>query len=509
MNSAIRSSCLCLLLPLAALYSDALDKPPKTDPRISFLASTQGLPIEYRADIVLSAVEAQPALLQNASVQRSVRDIFDLAGTAQHPYPLVTAINQEYAGDSVESQLTGDLSFQHLDGLGIRIRAVRLLTTSQPSLGYALFLKIPVAPEPMECGSAMVADVSQYYNELPRLIELWKRARLTNEQKLTAQLTSHINGLRSPRASSPLADVIVRLELGQADLQQVVVAYEGYLDRVAASDREFGAIVEQDAFTRKIGLLARLLKDRGLSPLGVLASARRFLVESTHSSCRDSIVHRDALVDRFNHVVDAMGADQSLKLSQSDVLPKQTLDSALLHDVGPDPAVSDKLRALDRFSERKNHGQEVSDQASWEEAAEDVLHYADRLDSQTDCPLCLFYRKFILCYAVANSAPPGQVVQSALGRYIDYLSSSPVKQSEPSAWITKLKLFLNFSREQSIDDEQAKRIAKLQGMGLSLMDLPTPDGKVVLEQMRYARDPIMNAYYTNELLFKPKSSVPY
>jgi hypothetical protein len=505
--SAKRCLWLCLLLSVAAYSAEVIDKSPPSDPRLSFLASTRGLPIEYRADIVLSAVEAQPTLLQNASVQRSVRDIFELAGTAQSPYPLATAVNIE--GDSVETQLSGDMALQHLDGLGIRIRAVKLFAASRLGLAYDLFWKIPLDPERVECDAPMVADVSQYYNELPRLVELWKKAGVLNDEKLTAQLTEHINSLRSPLASGLLAEVIDRLELHPADLQQVVVAYQGYLERVTASDRELGAIIQQDAFIDRIARLSRLLKDQGLLPLGLLSSTRKFLIDSTCSSCKDSIVRRDTLVTGFNRIVDHLGSEQSLKLSPSDLSPKETSSAALVHSVGPDPAVSDTLKTLDRFWSRMNHGQAVSDQAGWEDAAENVLHYADRLDSQADCSLCLFYRKFILYYAVANSAPPGRVTQAALARYIGYLSSSPVKQSEPSAWISKLKLFLNFSRQEGIDDEQAKRIAKLQEMGMSLIDLPTSDGKAVLDEMRNVRDPIMSTYYRNELLFKPKFSAPY
>lgn len=509
MRNSLRPAGIILINLVTALVfatCAAGDEPSASlEQRLSLIKAVQGLPVEYRADIVLSAVEKQPELLHYPSVRRSVNGIFEAASSARRTYPM--SLTAQIQGDSVETQLSADLSTQRLDTMSIRLRVVKIFNPSQPAISRQMFWKIQTDPPRTECEVGMVPNLSGYYQQLAESLGSWQNAVGTGQDILASELVEHIRVLNSPLAMAPLADAISKMKLTQANLQQVASAYEAYVSRAEATDRELAALIQRDQLIRSVRSLAILLKSQGLSAQPVLLGIRKVLLGSSSRGCMDTVMDRRKVVQSFNSMVDEFGLDQS-RLSLAELSPKTAGVAAVERRIGPDAAISGPLTNLQHFWERQASGQAILDQIGWEDSAKEVLRYADSLDDHDGCAECLFLRKFLLYFSVANFAPKGHLAQAGLSKFTEFLASTPVRFSEPEAWIAKIKLFLNFSR-YNMDDTQAKRIASLQKQGRGLMDLPTPDGKVVLNEMRYSQDPIVSAYYRNELVFKPKFSSPY
>ena len=162
------------------------------------------------------------------------------------------------------------------------------------------------------------------------------------------------------------------------------------------------------------------------------------------------------------------------------------------------------MRTLSKYASLAASVGHIEDMNGWEMSANDVLTALESTQTTNPCELCDFYSRYILYSLLIDYSPRAPISrsqESALSSYARYLTSTEVKRSEPVAWISKVKLLINFSR--NADSDQLHRIEQFQSKGIQLMNLPSPSGRVVLDELSQARDPICSAYVRYETLFHP------
>jgi hypothetical protein len=475
---------------------------------LHYTRTLSSLPIEYRADLLLSAVESHPRLLSQPAIAQELEDVFAAAPSAEHAFPLAFAsIRTE---DVSESQIAAD-SQQHVDTLSIQTRVITRLIANSPKEALLLAAEIRFPAESTPCSTSMVSDPTAYYQMMERNLPLWVSAKALTSQGLRDLLELHFSTqMKSATQIAAAAHLLANAPLTDEDFGELLAVYDASLSRLQLSDRELGWLIQEaDLYSQIRALVDKSIKLHE-SATPTLSQLRALILQGLHSRCSDALVNADRVIQELNGLVGRYQPYDPTLALDSKLLSATQDEKSTLHPIDPTGPDDVKMQTLSKYAGLAASVGHIEDMNGWEMSANEVLTSLESTQTSTSCEICDFYNRYIRYWLLINyspAAPISRSQESALSSYARYLSSSDIKGSEPAAWISKAKLLINFSR--NADSEQLHRIEQFQSKGIQLMGLPSPSGRVVLDELRQTRDPICSAYVRYEALFHPGWTSPY
>ncbi len=294
-----------LVVPLVSLASD-------TDALIDL---TRGAPAEFAADslIRIAALQQTPKAQKIALLQQA----FEVAGGAQHPYKLQSAVT----GMGGSAAFLNRAFLQDLDGLTLRLRAVDALLPVAPRVAGELFQQLPPLQLPaMGCAQNQSYDVSMFYQVLGSVVG----------QLPVRSVDLYLASISSPAQVGPAARMLSRAALGDADFRTALTAFAGALRRVAPDDRSFTMSAGAGA---DVLALVEACRNRGVPPLLVVDAYRQYLVSHLAGDrCADNAQMQSNTANLGTGIVnqpiaDARSADAVLYFNEKlRVAPLKTIE---------------------------------------------------------------------------------------------------------------------------------------------------------------------------------------
>jgi len=479
---------------------------PEERDQLDFLRNLSGLPVEYRADLTLSVLEANPEWLKLKEIQSLLVDLYADASQAVHGYMPTLAVERN-GEDTIESRLSVD-ALQHLDALSIRLRVIRLIGQVKPRTTYDLLSEDKPTPPAADCNSALAATLTDFYSVFQSQQKNWQASTEVGSEQTKDLLLGQISSLSAPQGLAPLAALLTSLSADKDDLEEFATAYTAAEYKLAASDRDLGVMVDgvmgnNEKLVEYVDQFATRLQHQKIDPQNLLQGLRAFMISSTRTTCKDSLVRRAAIVSAFNTVIAHHGIqDRAILLKDSDLNPDRMLGAATVHGSDPPATADPYVRALG-YQQRTSSPREISD---WQTASANLLAFTEHLDDDEGCATCLFYKKFLLYYILFDGSPAGASKSAAFRSATQFMANTPVKQTDPLVWIAQIKVLINYSRHP--DDKQLEKIAAARAIGIIPVRVPVSEGRGLLEEMLNSQDPVMQAYARYERLFRPPYEIP-
>lgn len=503
------------LQPPTALQAKAPSPNPHSDV-VALLDSIQTLPVEYRAELTFAAIEsgklplsAKPELIQD------LQELFRDAERANLHSPVETILPGE---EILENQLPPALRFYKLDGLSIRLRALRELREYAPSQSAELFHSLQVSIPRQSCASVLGPTLPASYAQLNSLA----RELLANPRDQSAYLdwlSAQLATTTSPLQLAPLAGLIDQSAADGPNFSRLLSAFELLLKTTEASDREL-AVLENDqlglnaTLFKAIDKLAKHALDQGLDHTSLLESYRTFLMRNAaQPRCRDFAMDWPHVLAEFNGMVESLGCDrQSMQLDPSQFGRAPLSDEKpAVHPLLPTPALDELFQRVFQWTTQSRFGDAVQkEQAgkSLEGAYDEFLRQMDLMaPEKAECPECACFTEGKLLLVFLDLAPSEYYHHQILRRLIHILSASPLQSDWRVLWAFQVNLLANLSRKPS--KEQQHELVALQTGDRIVPMLPGPYSAMILLAMRSSSDEALSLYGLADETLKPPFFSPY
>jgi hypothetical protein len=469
------------------------------------------LPIEFRADIQLTALEHRQVIHTKVRSQ-ALETLFTDARSAQYPTKLVDITGNYYMRSKpLDRAMSGLL----LDGLSIQLRVVRLLQETHRERARELFAQIQI-PTPLRagCESATVPDVSQYYAVLKLVLTKPVQGSTDSDP-----LEKAILDLSSPVQLGPAAFLLAEAPLDKGSLETLAYMYSDRLRKITATDRELSYIEAKLSSTNPktavylkgvrnsqsvsngVMRLAIRLGAKSPAATALFAAYRDFLMRSAaNGSCGDITTDRFALQEGYNALI-AEFAEGGRKLTQADLTGPSLQVSARVDQIPNGAEISrgllTKLEAF-RDIEKKTGQRNSAVTSGWESDASEFLDRIEAIDTDhATCHACAFYVKVELLTSLFDLTPEGSTRTRILTRLLSFLSDDEFKDQSRIEWLYKFKLLLNLSRVPSKAD--ADRLEQLQRTK-TLFFLPGKRDDII-RAIKVHNDPVMSIYLLADRVF--------
>jgi hypothetical protein len=180
-------------------------------------------------------------------------EAFQLAARASQSY-------QEF-GAATSDSLAGkrtEASMLRMDGLSLRVQAVRAMMAVNPRRALAMALEMPVpAPPPARCEDATVARLDEYYGMVLQMARSGFTAKEREDGRHMEFLLRVINASTTPEQLQGATALVRQYGGDEADQMDLTAALAGVLSRAAASPRAFALTpaleAEMEVLRRKAG----------------------------------------------------------------------------------------------------------------------------------------------------------------------------------------------------------------------------------------------------------------
>ena len=470
--------------------------------------SAESLPIEFRADIQLNAIESGN-MPNGKTTEKTLERLFDSAGSAQVHY-------KQKVADLRANTLTREtivVQTLNLDSLNIRIRIIKAMLPMDRSKAQRELEETHLQIPTVRCKSPLIPDVSEYYAQLPSLAS---RAFSTDEKGRSAHsawIRDNIDSMTSAVQLAPMAELLARTEFEVGRFGNLVAGYINVLQRLQATDREMAAIESEQTLSKAIRLLATRTQNETSSAAPLLSAYRTFLIRSAAEvPCADVTANWNHVVQAFDQLrrdYDPGGTAGTIDLSALE-RPAGKGDHAEVEYLPDSRAFDGLFNKIYALKQRAADGlNKQPDTQGWETDLAAFLKQIDAYDpSKADCKDCAYFDKVKLLLFFFDFAPEGHYKDKILDRLVSVLANDPMQVDAPLEWAFQVKLLLNMSRKTS--KEQATQIERLQNEGQVLPMLPSAAGSKILASMKQSNNYVLYLYaVADELLQNQFVSPPY
>jgi hypothetical protein len=506
----------CLLFSLGAQQVRPQKKTVgESDRVLQLFRSADSLPIEFRADIQLDAIESAK-LSAKADVETELEELFEEAGTANFKYP-VRAI-PSLGGEPMERELTSALAFFNLDTLSIRIRIVRQMLAHNRSKAKEELQEIRPQITSVSCVSPLVPSLPNSYNQMGLLAgELFAPTGKARSE-YADWVSTQIQGITSASQLAPVAELLLNTSLTKNDLERLTVSYSSALHQLKATDRELAAIEDElGGEQHTLPAALRKLVDRnaaaGIWSGTLLDGYRYFLLSSSTQPCAEAGSNWTRILVDFNSLASQIYDGQNVPtLDPHDLTAINGFaEHAHFHQL----AKTDDFDRLFGMIVQVRTTQQNSTPAELDAGTEtlesvyaDFLNKMDAYDpSKAACEECAYFKKAKLLLIFFDQAPSSYFQSQILDRLTSVLSASPLQSDWRVLWLFQVKLLLNFSRVPS--KEQWKQIEALKTGGAFIPMLPSSLGPQILASMKQSSNFVMFMYASTDEALKTRFFAPY
>lgn len=507
---------LCFLAPRPTVIAGPV--PERIPPQVSqFLDRVESLPVDYRADLQLNALESQKTGVR-VQYWALIRRLYSDLTAAANPYPLGYAANGRY---TLERILGGASAYTKLDALTLRMRALHvafpidsLWATEQLKQTH---LSLPAAG----CTEALVPDVSTYYETVTDFF--FQRGRTAPFGDIL-WLGEHIRNLSSPLPLTDIAVILAHVNASKDDLDFLTLQFEATLQRLRATDRELGWLTHVQSMTalqfpEAISALLERLRHDGVREELLLASYRQFLMNSlSNERCLDSITDWPAIQTEFNDLVEKDVRSTPIQhITMSDVAQQTGSGTRANEHPLPDSDESESIltkmylmriertplvQSLSGFGDSQHT-------SAWDSYSKQLIELADGLDVfGAPCTECVWYFREKVLLDGFDLVPEGPAAKNKLMEaVVEQLARDPTKLTQPLLWGLQMKIVLNLARPVAkAQADQLKKLSEDQGF---IPFAPSPMHEEIREYLRQTNNEILNAYLSADLLFSNTFSAPY
>jgi hypothetical protein len=452
----------------------------------------ESLPIEFRADIQLNAIESGRVGQKQAAeiLERLFRD----AGGARYPYKQTELVRRS---GTRQRKLATAFSL-NLDALSIRGRIIRALLSINPERAHSLLEDVRLEIAPVPCTSAMVPDVGEFYGVVAAVLGRSPAATDGERDQSVALLEGQLRQITSPVQLAPVADLLARAELNPRQMVWLTSLYADVLSRISTTDRELAAVEQQRGLSSAIGRLAARHAEQALHVLPLLHAYRAFVMRAARAEqCGDITVDREKLAESFNHLREGFGNQQTLRQLQAEELKPERVGGVAVVDTMADRedfvTLLDRVMTRREIALRKPTESPELESAGWESDVAQFLTKIDGLDPlRADCRSCIFHEKADLFFIFFDFTPVGHFKQRILMGLADFLANSTMQDEAPLEWLIRVKLLLNLSRKPT--EEQLTRIRELERQGKVLTMLPSEAAAQIAETMKTSGNYVLYVY---------------
>jgi len=508
---------VCLLFPLGAQQVRPVkDMTTEHNPALQLFRAADSLPIEFRADIQLNAIESAK-LPAETNFETQLEQLFRDAENANFKYP-VRAIHV-VGGEPMERELTSALAFYNLDTLSIRIRIARQMLKHNRLKAKKELQEVLPQISAVSCESPLVPSLAQSYRQLGLLAGGLFDSDGKSRPDYTDWVLVQIQGITSASQLAPVAELLLNTTLTKNDLERLMVSYSSALRQLKTTDRELAAIEDNpdgEEYTLRDAL--RRLADRNLA-VGIwsgtlLDSYRSFLLSNAaQTPCAEAGNNWSRIVGDFNSLARHIYGGQNVPTLDLHDLARNEVSTehAHFHQL-PETADIDQLfgtiiqiRTKEQTNTPAEHESGVK---TLEGVYADFLNKVDAFDpAKAACEECAYFKKAKLLLIFFDQAPSRFYQSQILDRLTSVLSTSPLQSNWRVLWLFQVQLLPNFSRTPS--EEQSRQIEALKAGGGLIPMLPSSLGPQILASMKQSSDFVMFMYASTDELFKPKFFAPY
>ena len=241
-------------------------------------------PPEFAANVLLRIADA-PGVTDGAWKREILEDAFHMAAGAQQPFA-----RRSWTGKP--DGLFDKAYAQGLDALTLQSKAVRAMLAIDYKKARELFGEIPPLEIPrLECGDAMVYDVSAFYATADEVAARAFSAKEVADEEPFHFLLRYAAAATSPAQVAPIARMIAGASVKPAQFEALVNALAGALMQLSGDDRSFSATSPGDADSALAGLQAECTS-RKIDAQPLLAAWRAYVARQTGGArCADSAAH--------------------------------------------------------------------------------------------------------------------------------------------------------------------------------------------------------------------------
>jgi hypothetical protein len=494
---------LLLLTPNLVTAQTPKGRPDDQEKRIEeFLKSVSDLQVEFRADIQLTAIEAEKVSDQKIILE-ILNHLIESADEAKFPYKL---ISEQSAMVIRQDDLARSLNFLNVDTLSIKTRAIRSLAVRNREEALRELQNLRLTVPSTGCKSVMVPDVHDYYQIFSAIGNATLGANSKSREQYLFWTTGQIGGISSPVELPAAISALLELNVSANEFQNLADAFVLKLGNLQATDREMRFLESNGELSKGLERLGQKLQEESWPVFPLLESYKVFLERSAKQSvCEDVTTDWKLVSDNYYRLYKEFGADtkntpdfyavrrtaQKGGTAEVDLLP----DYSSLYD-GP-------IKLVDRRRAEQTSGSSTADKASlaWESDLADSLKSIDALNpSMSPCPACVFTEKSSLLSLYFDVLPTGDWKDKVLERLVNVLADESMEKNYPVEWLFRLYVLLNTSRVPS--PSHAEELRRLQQEDKVQLGLPSEYGPRIRHALQRTGSRTLNSYVIADEVFK-------
>lgn len=474
-----------------------------------FLKSVSDLPVEFRADIQLTAIEARKIAGQK-TIREILRDLIESADEAKFPYKV---ISEDTDQPIRQHEIDRDLAFLNVDALSIKTRAIRSLMTRNREEALREFQDLRLSVPAIACKSAMVPDVHDYYQLFSAIGNATLGVNPKSREQYLFWASGRIQGITSAVELVPAVNALLDLNLSANEFQSLSNALTLKLGTLLATDREMHVLESKSALSNGLERLAHRLQEESWPVSPLMVSYKAFLERSAKQPvCSDRTTDWKSVSDNYSRISKEFDAGTPTKVdflavrraaegggrAEVEVLPG---DPSMYNGIGK---VMDRRQAERRGDSPSSINSAF---AGWESDVADSLKTIDALDpSQAPCPACVFSVKTSLLFLYFDAVPTGDWKDKILDRLASVLADESIEKKYPPEWLIRVYALLDMSRAPS--PAVAEELRRLEKDGKELIGLPSDYGSRIHYFLRHTGNRTLNSYVDADELFQYQYVIP-
>jgi hypothetical protein len=434
----------------------------------------RGVPPEFAAEALLRVAEA-PFLIDRDWKRELIDEAFQNASHAREPLSKRNAIGSLIAG--TRASMIAQAGALGLDRLALQMRAVRDELAFDPAKARDMFATAgkPV-PARTSCEDTVIDNVSPYFETLVRITDSGFTAEEEAKDVHVQSMAAELKKMTSPVEIGPAARAIVALPLRPPELEVLVTAFAGAVQKISGDDRSFSASVATT--DRDIEALARKVSDSGISTEALTSAYRQYLTQNLSGArCEDTVANPPTDVT-------LLGIDPA-SMKPSKVSGKPKLDRFVNSDQ------SNRFRK--QFNElmfgdgSRGLTDEQKRTPQWREKFTAVVNSIDEMKRASgESAADFFYQKSGAYTLALMAAPPGPDRDRIVPQYIAFLRGTDMANENAIGWFTQVEALAAQTLSMSVD-EHGKLLAALAASGHPVLRLYAEEAMFVPQRPTWAR----------------------
>lgn len=401
---------------------------------------THFIEAEFAIDILLKIVRSGK-LPDNKWRKRLLSESFRRLDEVQQPLRRRLAL----AGVDVDNRQVrlSEALERRLDALSLRSEILREMLKADPQEARRLAFDTGFVPDArvLSCRDALTREYDPFYDVLGEVARATFNAGEIKDQIRMIKLTPFIGSMATVGQIAPVGRMIVTLNAGKIELDQLLLAYGAAIRAMSSSGREFSAFFWSNDWIRQFISVLKTCEKGEIQCSFLKDSLRRLVVRSFQSEiCPDDRAtyreHAPGLIGYLNESLFRTAPLKAEELKPSSIGPPVELESYGASKEAME--ISGKYRLLN-WKDPVKGGQEYSPEEraepKWTEKFEELFSdVVDWTGSEEKDRASYFHQKSIFFTMIYEAAPSALWRAKVLRSFANFISTEPFKKESRIEW---------------------------------------------------------------------------